>query len=366
MWRTRRRIVALLQGAAILLLPFLRIRGESALRFDIPSLRLHFFGTVLWIDEFYLFLLALLFLLMLGLAVTVLLGRIWCGWVCPQTVLALLAEWPASFLPRRFRTAGKALALVPLSALASLSLIWYFVPPAEAVRNLLRSPVIFGFFVTQCAVIYGMVAVVGTRFCRTVCPYAMLQNVVSDRETISVAYDDSRGECLRCDQCIAMCPVGIDIRQGEQRECIACAGCIDACILTTEAVGIDPFVGYRGTVRRPKAYLLAGVTAVAALVFVVAVLEKPPVAFAVQWLARADGTSANVYRYSIRNDLPEPLVLKLSARGGHIVGDPYVDVPRWSRAHGHVTVVAEEPPPAAIRFTAQGGTVRLEETAAFP
>jgi polyferredoxin len=366
MWPKRRRAAALLQGAAILLLPFLRIRGESALRFDIPSLRLHFFGTILWIDEFYLFLLGVLFLLLLGLAVTVILGRIWCGWVCPQTVLRLLAEWPAGILPRRLRAAGTAAGLLLLSAVASLSLIGYFVPPAEALRNLSRSPVLVGFFLSQWALIYGMTGLLGTRFCRTVCPYAMMQNAVCDRETISVEYDATRGDCLQCDQCIAACPVGIDIREGEQRECIACAGCIDACIRTTDAVGIEPFVSYRGSVRRPKAYLLAGVTAVAGLVFVAAMLQKPTVAFSVQWVARADLPAANVYRYTVRNDLAQPLSLTLSVRGGRIVGGSRVEVPRWSRASGRVTVVAEDPPPEAVRFTAEGGRVRLEGTAAFP
>jgi polyferredoxin len=366
MWRTRRLVAALLQGAAILLLPFLRVRGESAFRFDIPSLRLYFFGTVLWIDEFYLFLLGVLFLLILGLAVTVVLGRIWCGWICPQTVIALLAAEPAGLLPKRLRPAGKALFLLSLSALVSLSLIWYFVPPAEAVRNLFRSPVLLGFFLAQWAVIYGMAGILGTRFCRTVCPYAMLQNVVSDRETISVAYDASRGDCLRCDQCVEVCPVRIDIREGEQRACIACAGFIDACILTSDAVGVEPFVAYRGTVRRRKAYLLAAATAVAAMALAAAVLQKPAVAFSVQWESRGASSAANVYRYTVRNDLAEPLSLTLSVEGGRLLGDARIAVPKWSRTSGHVTVVADGPPPEAVRFTAEGGRVRLGKTAAFP
>jgi polyferredoxin len=366
MWRTRRRVAALLQGAAFLLLPFLRIRGESAFRFDIPSLRLHFFGTVLWIEEFYLFLLGVLFLLILGLAVTVVLGRIWCGWICPQTVLALLAEGPAGLLPKRFRAAGRALALLALSALVSLSLIWYFVPPAETFRNLFRSPVLLGFFLAQWAVIYGMAGILGTRFCRTVCPYAMLQNVVSDRETISVAYDPSRGDCVRCDQCVEACPVRIDIREGEQRECIACAGCIDACIVTADAVGVDPWVAYRGTVRRTKAYLLAGAAAVAALVLAAAVLQKPPVAFSVQWEARGVPSASNVYRYTVRNDLAEPLSLTLTVEGGRLLGDARIAVPPWARIRGQVIVVADGRPPEEIRFTAEGGRVRLGSKAAFP
>jgi len=367
MWISRRRDVALLQGATILLLPFLRVRGESAFRFDIPSLRLHFFGAVLWIDEFYLFLLGLLFLVALAVAVTVVLGRVWCGWLCPQTGIALLAAWAADLLPKRLRASGKAAVLVPLSALSSLSLIWYFVPPAETMRDLFRSPVLLGFFLAQWAVIYGMVAVLGTRFCRTVCPYSMLQNAVADRETISVAFDASRGECLRCDLCTRACPVGIDIREGEQRECIACAGCIDACTGSTSQHGIPPFIAYRGTVRRAKAYLLGGATLAAGLVFAAAVLHKPAVAFSVQWEGRAAEPAANVYRYAVRNDLPETLSLTLSVEGPvRLVGDPRVTVPPRSRATGRLTVASDGEAPGEVRFTAEGGRLRLGRKAAFP
>lgn len=367
MWTSRRRVVALLQGAAILLIPFLRVGGESAFRFDIPSLRLHFFGHVLWIDEFHLFLLGLLFLLVLTIAVTVVLGRVWCGWLCPQTVIAELAEWAALLLPKRLRPSAKAVLLLPLTALVSLSLLWYFVPPAEVARNLFGSPVLLGFFLAQWAVIYGMVAVLGTRFCRTVCPYSMLQNGVADRETISVAFDPSRADCLRCDLCTRVCPVGIDVRKGDQRECIACARCIDACERVTARRELAPFIAYRGTVRRPKAYLLAGATAVSALVFAAALLQKPAVAFAVQWVGRAETGGANVYRFSVRNDLPEHLSLTLSVEGPVLLqGDSRIHVPPRSRATGRVTVRAEGAPPAEVRFTAEGGGVMLGRKAAFP
>ena len=367
MWTSRRRVAALLQGAAILLLPFFRIRGESAFRFDIPSLRLHFFGHVLWIDEFHLFLLGLLFLLILTIAVTVVLGRVWCGWLCPQTVIADLADWAATILPERLRPSAKAAILAPLTALVSLSLLWYFVPPAEVARDLFRSPVLTGFFLAQWAVIYGMVAVLGTRFCRTVCPYSMLQNGVADRDTISVAFDPSRADCLRCDLCTGVCPVWIDVRKGDQRECIACARCIDACEGVTARRDLAPFIAYRGTVRRAKAYLLAGATAVSALVFAAALFQKPAVAFAVQWEGRAEVPGANVYRYSVRNDLPERFTLALSVEGPVVLeGDSRLEVPPRSRATGKVTVRAEGTPPEEVRFTAEGGGVRLGRKAAFP
>lgn len=367
MWKSRRRIVALLGGTATLLLPFLRIRGRSAARFDLPSLSLHFFGAVVPIDEFYLVLLGALFLVALTLCVTVVFGRLWCGWLCPQTVIREIGEWIASGLPARFRHGGKTLVLLPFSALVSLSLLWYFVPPAEATRGLFRSPVLLGFFLSQWGVIYVMVAVVGPRFCKTACPYAMLQNVLADRETLSVAYDPARPECLRCDGCIRVCPVGIDIRLGGQRECIACASCIDACREATSGGSIAPFIAYRGAVLRGKAYLFAGGCLAAALVLLAAIWNRPDVRFAVQWEGKAGTPRGNVYRYSARNDTDRPVALALSVEGpARLLDDPEVAVPPRGRVSGTVTVQGRDGTTGEIVITAAGRGFRIVRKAAFP
>jgi len=367
MWKNRRRIVALLGGAAVLLLPFLRIRGRSAARFDLPTLSLHFFGSVVPIDEFYLVLLGALFLVALTLWVTVVFGRLWCGWLCPQTVIGEIGEWIASALPLRFRSGGKTLALLPFSALVSLSLLWYFVPPAAATRDLFRSPILLGAFLSQWAVIFAMVAVVGPRFCKTACPYAMLQNVLADRETLAVAYDPARPECLRCDGCTRVCPVGIDIRKGGQRECIACAACIDACREVTSGRNIAPFIAYRGTVLRGKATLFAGGCLAAAIVLLAAVWSRPDVRFSVQWEGSAATPGANSYRYSVQNDSDRPVALALSVEGpARLLGDPEVAVPSRGRATGTVTVKGGDGTPGQILITAAGPGFRIVRKAAFP
>jgi polyferredoxin len=367
MWKNRRRIVALLGGAAALLLPFLRIRGRSAVRFDLSTLSLHFFGAVVPIDEFYLVLLGTIFLVALTLWVTVVFGRLWCGWLCPQTVIGEIGEWIATALPPRFRSGGKTLALLPFTAVVSLSLLWYFVPPAEATRGLFRSPTLLGFFLSQWAVIYVMVAVVGPRFCKTACPYAMLQNVLADRETLAVAYDAERAECLRCDRCTRVCPVGIDIRKGAQRECVACAACIDACREVTERRKIAPFIGYRGTVLRGKAYLFAGGSIAAALVLLAAIWSRPDVRFAVQWEATAGTPLGNVYRYSVRNDSDRTIALALSVEEpARLLDDPNVTVPSRGRVAGTVTVQGGSGTPGEIRITAAGRGFRIVRKAAFP
>jgi polyferredoxin len=367
MWKTRRRAVALLGGAATLLLPFLTVRGRSAFRFDIPTLSLHFFGAVLPIDEFFLVLLASLFLVALVVGVSSVFGRLWCGWLCPQTVIGELADWIVSPLPRRFRKAGRAAVSLPFTAVVSLSLLWYFVPPVEATRNLLRSPVLLGFFLAQWGGIFAMTAVVGTRFCKTVCPYAMLQNVLADQETMSVAYDPSRGGCLDCNRCLRACPVGIDIRKGPQRECIACADCIDACREATARVGVAPFVAYRGSILRGKTYLFAGAVAAAALVLLTAYGIRPEVRFTVQWEGQGPVPATHVYRYAVRNDSDRPLSLLLSVDPpARILGDGNLVVPPQSGTTGRITVQGGDPARGAVVVTATARGRRYARKAAFP
>ena len=254
-WKSRRRAAALAQAAAVLALPFLEVGGESALRFDIPELTLHVAGASVGVDAFHLVLAAVLVLILVAIAATVLFGRVWCGWLCGQTVIPELAAWAASALPPKFRAAGKPILLVPFSGVVSLSLISFALPPADIVAGLSRSPIVLGFFAVQAAALYGMLALAGPRFCRSVCPYSMLQNVLFTRNTLTIAFDRERAaECLRCDDCVRACPVAIDIKDGDQRECIACAECIDACRLATAPRGIAPFVGYRGGIAvRAKA-----------------------------------------------------------------------------------------------------------------
>lgn len=247
MWRTRRRAAALAQAAAVLALPFVTVRGESALRFDIPALTLHAAGASVGIDAFHLVLAAVLVLVLAAVGVTVVFGRVWCGWLCGQTVVPELAAWAASALPRGFRAAGTKLLLAPLSAAVSLSLVAFFLRPADIVAGLSGSRAVLGVFLAQAAAVFAMLALAGPRFCRSVCPYSMLQNALFTANTLTIAFDKARAaECLRCDDCVRACPVAIDIKDGDQRECIACAACIDACRLATAPAGIAPFVSYRG------------------------------------------------------------------------------------------------------------------------
>jgi cytochrome c oxidase accessory protein FixG len=229
-----RKLAAFIEAAIFLGLPFIRIKGESALRFDIPTLRLHFFGTDIWMEEFFIVLIGIIFLTLLFIFITLLFGRVWCGWVCPQTVLSDLTSMID-------KTAGRGLSdrVLPwtltfaVSVMVSANLIWYFVPPYEFFPQLFSTrsgSVIRGFWIVLTLILFLDFTLLRQRFCATVCPYSMLQGALFDSRTLTVAFDPARAdECVDCRACLRACPVGIDIREGAQRACIHCAKCIDEC-----------------------------------------------------------------------------------------------------------------------------------------
>lgn len=229
-----RWIVKLLHASLLLGVPFLKINGQSALRFDIPSLRLYFFGSVLWLDEFFIVLIATLFLTFLIVFITVVFGRIWCGWLCPQTVISDIT----GFVDRAskggifYKTFAYGVTFL-LSVVIGASLIWYFVSPYEFINRLKiwqLGNVIWGFWIVLTIILFLNFTLVRRRFCATVCPYARAQTMLFDNKTLIIAFDKRRkDECMDCRACVNVCPVGIDIRKGSNIACISCAECVDKC-----------------------------------------------------------------------------------------------------------------------------------------
>lgn len=224
-------------------LPFLRWEGVSLLRLDIPSWTLYFFGRQLRLEEFFLLGLVLLALLFFLLLLTMVLGRVWCGWCCPQTWLNNLAEWLAHRLGLRVEPAGiggpwfRRLALqvfyLLLALLVGLTLVWYFVDP-EIYWQQLRAgelgPWPLGFTLVLTVLGYGDLALVRRLACRDFCPYGRFQAILLDRGTLTLGVTaDHDRRCLDCRSCVRACPMGIDIRRGFQVECINCGNCRDAC-----------------------------------------------------------------------------------------------------------------------------------------
>ncbi|MBI5140963.1 MAG: 4Fe-4S binding protein [Nitrospirae bacterium] len=383
-----RRAFYLLQASVMIGLPFLRVGGESALRFDIPALRLLFFGRALFIEDFFLFLLAMLLFVMIFVFLTILLGRVWCGWFCPQSAIIELQTMFRGAL-RRFRLPDNIANIafhasaIALSMLISATLIWYFLPPAEMLEMLVSgSPLVRGFWIVQAALVYLMATLWGRRFCRYVCPYARMQGALFDNSTLRIEFDENRrDECLNCGLCAKVCPTGIDIRDGLQTGCVACAECVDACRDMTGKRGIAPLVRYSFGARlfiRPQSIISAIAIAAFAALFGALAFSGPDFDMTVSrtpgplFALTADGSVINHYRVSVRNKTGVEREFRLSIAGNNrlaLAGNNTLTVGPNGFNAVHAAVVCASPCKAAasgqVVFVLNGGGEAISREAAF-
>ena len=326
-----RRAVGTALLAVLILLPFLRVNGESAFRFDVPSLRLLFFGTAIWMEDFFIILVALLALTFLILFITIAFGRIWCGWLCPQTVLVDLSP----FLDRRssrgaLQRSTASLVAAAASLLIGASLIGYFVSPYDALRVIhsggTAAAVVVGTWAGLSIILFLDLVMVRRTFCATVCPYAKLQGVLFDDRTLIVAFDqERRDECMQCNACVRACPVDIDIREGTQAACIHCAECVDACSGRMALRKRIPLVAYlfgmpgtRKTGPRISLILTGSLTISAVLLFLYLASTRAPFEATVlpvtsgSFAAAAGKGVTNAYTLILRNTGSTDLEASLS------------------------------------------------------
>jgi len=328
-----RRFAAILQAILMLGLPFVQIHGQSALRFDVPSLQLHFFGVTLWMEEFFIVLAGIIFITFLIVLLTILFGRIWCGWLCPQTVIVDLSRFVDRLESKSaIHKASAYAAMLAITAIVAADLIWYFVSPYEFIGRLLAgelSGLLWGFWIVLTAILFLNFAFLRRRFCATVCPYSKVQSVLYDDRTLVIAFDEKRKEeCMNCAACVKTCPVNIDIRHGLNAACINCAECIDKCATMMGKRQKNSLIGYSfglsgetGKLLRQNV-LLIGAIVLAAFAFLlylsfsrvtldVTVLPNP--AFTPR--ASADGSIVNSYILAIENRADKDADLIISAVG---------------------------------------------------
>jgi cytochrome c oxidase accessory protein FixG len=335
----KRQIVQGLLIAAALLLPFATISGNPFLRMDIAKMTLFLAGIPLRIDQFYLVLLVVLLLVASFLLLTAVLGRVWCGWLCPQTVFNDVAELLSGKLrAKNSQTVSRMfehLVALFISLLIAFNLFCWFMPPAQAASFLLSShahPVICFTFLLLTLFGYLNLILVKRSFCRSYCPYGRFQTALMDAGTLNLSFlEETRERCLRCNACVRTCPMAIDIRDGFQIECIGCGRCIDACRgvmeKKTEATGL---IDYRFGTEKGTGFRLGKTTAALLLVtlllaagLVWGVAGRNQNAFAVQRVATAeprilpDGSQALAWRAIIGNRSETDQVYSI-----RIAGDP--------------------------------------------
>jgi cytochrome c oxidase accessory protein FixG len=239
----QRRLVQWATTLLLLLLPWFEVDGKSLLRIDIPGLNLYLFSQVLRIQELYLVLLATLIFTLGFLLVTVVLGRVWCGWLCPQTTLSDIAEWTARHLGltvKNNRLHGQLTSKVILQGiylflafLVASNLLWYFIPPRVFFARLVTLDLHYATWITFIVtglLVYLDLALVRRLMCSDFCPYGRIQTAIVDKATLTLHLPDNELErCIECDSCVRICPMEIDIRHGYQVECTNCGRCLDAC-----------------------------------------------------------------------------------------------------------------------------------------
>jgi cytochrome c oxidase accessory protein FixG len=350
--------------AGYFLLPWLNWDGRQAVLFDLPARQFQIFAVTFWPQDLWLLGWLLIIAAFALFTFTTLVGRIWCGYTCPQTVWTAIFMWieqvtegerhqrirldKAPWNVEKLRKRGLKHAMwLGVAFMTGLSFVGYFAPIRELTIDLMRleaggwAAFWTLFFMAATYINAGWMR---EQVCIYMCPYARFQSAMFDKDTLIVSYDAARGEprgarkrnagagalgdCIDCQLCVQVCPTGIDIRDGLQYQCIGCAHCVDACNQVMDKMGYAP-----GLIRYTTEHELSGGkthwlrgrtigygTALLIMIgaFTYALLGLNPLEVVVLrergelYHQQSDGSIANEYRLRVLNKTQQPVELRMT------------------------------------------------------
>lgn len=316
----KRKLAVFVLLGLFYLLPWLDWGGHQAVLFDLPHRRFYIFGITLWPQDFIFLALMLIIAAFSLFFFTALAGRLWCGFACPQTVWTEVFIWmeqltegnrnkrmkldkgPWNF-NKIWRKTAKQFLWITFALWTGFTFVGFFTPIKELAVNVATWNMgpweTFWLFFYGFAT-YGNAGFLREQVCLYMCPYARFQGAMFDKETLIISYDENRGEprmrgktrreaenpgdCIDCTMCVQVCPTGIDIRDGLQYECIACAACIDACDDVMESVGLpkglirytteNALEGKESRVLRPRILIYGAILTLLVSSFAYALLTR--------------------------------------------------------------------------------------------
>lgn len=370
----QRRITAWILVLVYLALPIIPVNGRPAMLLDVVHREFALFGVVFYPTDTLLLMLFLIAIMVAVILFTALLGRVWCGWACPQTIylefvfrpLERLIEGKEHVRKRRDegpltfdRTWRKGVKWGLYSLIAFVlanTFVAYFVGWQNLLQWMTEPPTAhWGFFIVMAGTT-GLIlfdfGIFREQMCTIACPYARMQSIMLDPDSLIVSYDPNRGEprarrskkilelessgqveakgdCIDCFACVRTCPTGIDIRDGLQMECVACTQCIDACDHIMDQIGkprgLIRYTSERELESKPTRVVRARTAIYAiALVFVLSaftlvlgsrndydinvgrVVDAP-------YTILPDGSIANRLRFRVRNQTASPVTFEVTA-----------------------------------------------------
>ena len=336
-WYTRRTIFAWICISFLVLAPIIKIHGTPLMLFDIANRKFALFGNIIWAQDTYILALVMLVIVVSVVLFTVVFGRLWCGWACPQTIfLEMIFRRIEYLFDGNYRNGRKKQDIsfknivklickhicffITAILITNIILNWFIGP--DLLFALFSEPIkqhLAGFVIMIGISIfyYWIYAFFREQVCTMVCPYGRMQGVLLDSNSISVIYDFKRGEprgakasgdCINCGQCIAVCPTGIDIKNGSQLECTNCTACIDECNIVMKKIkkpgNLIRFDSYNGVtngkkmIANARSYAYSIVLFVLLGILIIVVSKRTPVD---STILRVPGTIFQVDNLSITN-----------------------------------------------------------------